>query len=239
MPMRRGFMKKKVLLIDDDSEMSELLSEYLDRYNIELLAAGDAQKGMRLLRQENPDCVLLDVMLPGKDGFLVCADIRRESHVPVIMLTARGELADRIVGLELGADGYMPKPFEPRELAARIQSLIRRATLSDGNLLQYGEIELDLKHRMATRKGVKLPLTTMEFDMFFIFVSHVGVVLSRETLVEHLHKINWESSAQSVGVTVSRLRRKLGDDPHNPLLLKTVHKSGYVLTKANHDAEPL
>src|SRR3990172_5299195 len=157
-------MKTKVLLIDDDRKLAKLLQEYLGRFDVKLAAAGSGEEGLRLLRYDPPDCVLLDVMLPGKDGFEVCREIRKESDVPVIMLTARGEVADRVVGLEIGADDYLPKPFEPRELVARIQAVLRRKEPHKAEILRTGGLELDLPRRAASREGAELNLTTLEFD---------------------------------------------------------------------------
>jgi DNA-binding response OmpR family regulator len=222
-------MKTRVLLIDDDEEMAELLSDYFKSHNIELVTAGTGERGVALLRNEAPDCVLLDVMLPDEDGFSICRTIRKTSSVPLIMLTARGELADRIAGLELGADDYLAKPFEPRELVARIQALLRRLTLlSDGKIIRCGDLHLDIERRTASRNRVKIPLSTVEFDTLLIFANHLGRVLSREKLSELLTQANWESNRRSVDVIVSRIRQKLGDDPQNPRYLVTVHKSGYL-----------
>jgi DNA-binding response OmpR family regulator len=225
-------MKTKVLLIDDDQEMAELLSDYFRGHNIVLVAAETGEQGVAMLRQESPDCVLLDVMLPDDSGFSICKAIRKNSNVPLIMLTARGELADRITGLELGADDYLPKPFEPRELVARIQALLRRLTfISEGKVVHCGDLTLDIERRTALRGGVKLPLSTLEFDALLIFVNHVGRVLSRDKLSELLNSSNWESNRRSVDVIVSRIRSKLGDDPHDPRYLITVHKTGYLLVE--------
>ncbi len=232
-------MKYKVLLIDDDRDLAELLSEYFSRYDIEVLAATNGMEGLKLLRNTATDCVLLDVMLPGEDGFAICREIRKFSHVPIIMLTARGELADRIVGLEMGADDYLPKPFEPRELAARVQAIFRRAKLfAEGKVLHYGDLEFDTQRRIATRNGQKLQLTTLEFDALTIFVQNVGKVLSRETLAELLSEANWESNSRSVDVVVSRIRQKLGDDSQNPHYLKTLRKSGYLLIEPETNGTP-
>src|SRR5690606_12158559 len=150
----------KTLLIDDDRKLAGLLAEYLRRFEITLSHAGSGDEGLRLLRHETPDCVLLDVMLPGRDGFDICREIRKTSDVPVIMLTARGEVADRIVGLEIGADDYLPKPFEPRELAARIQAVLRRKqTPARGEVIRCGDLEVDTGRRSAYRDGQDLRLT--------------------------------------------------------------------------------
>lgn len=229
-------MKDRVLLIDDDEELAELLAEYFGKFDIQLDAAENGEEGLKILQQNKPDCVLLDVMLPGSNGFLVCQEIRSVSKVPVIMLTARGELADRIVGLELGADDYLPKPFEPRELVARTQALLRRQkSFLEGAIVKSGDLVLDTLHRTVNQKGEKLNLTTLEFDALVIFIQHVGKVLSRDTLAELLKGGDWVSSGRSLDVLVSRLRQKLGDDSHNPKYLKTMHKHGYLFVGMEND----
>jgi len=222
-------MKIKALLIDDDRKLAALLAEYLVRFEIQLLQAYNGDDGLRQLRLESPDCVLLDVMLPGKDGFEVCREIRASSDIPVLMLTARGEVADRIVGLEIGADDYLPKPFEPRELAARIQAVLRRKQApTRGEILRCGDLEVDMSRRSARRGGEDLRLTALEFDALAVFARYPGVVLHRERLVDLLKGGEWDPVNRSLDVLVSRLRQKLGDDPHLPRYLKTVRGTGYL-----------
>jgi len=230
-------MKIKVLLIDDDRKLAGLLVEYLRRFEIVLAHAGSGDDGLRHLRQDPPDCVLLDVMLPGRDGFDVCREIRKTSDVPVIMLTARGEVADRIVGLEIGADDYLPKPFEPRELAARIQAVLRRKQAPvRGEILRCGDLEVDLGRRAALRGGEDLRLTALEFDALAVFARFPGVVLHRERLVDLLKGGEWDPVNRSLDVLVSRLRQKLGDDPQAPRYLKTVRGTGYLFLGGLDDA---
>jgi DNA-binding response OmpR family regulator len=222
-------MKIKALLIDDDRKLAALLTEYLLRFEIQLLQAANGDDGLRQLRLESPDCVLLDVMLPGKDGFEICREIRSSSDVPVVMLTARGEVADRIVGLEIGADDYLPKPFEPRELAARIQAVLRRKQApARGEILRCGDLEVDMSRRSARRGTEDLRLTALEFDALAIFARYPGTVLHRERLVDLLKGGEWDPVNRSLDVLVSRLRQKLGDDPHLPRYLKTVRGTGYL-----------
>jgi DNA-binding response OmpR family regulator len=207
-------MKIKTLLIDDDRKLAGLLSEYLRRFEIILTHAGAGDEGLRMLRADPPDCVLLDVMLPGRDGFEICREIRKTSDVPVIMLTARGEVADRIVGLEIGADDYLPKPFE--------QAPTR------GEILRVGDLEVDLGRRSAIRNGEDLKLTALEFDALAVFARFPGTVLHRERLVDLLKGGEWDPVNRSLDVLVSRLRQKLGDDPQTPRYLKTVRGTGYL-----------
>jgi DNA-binding response OmpR family regulator len=222
-------MKIKTLLIDDDRKLAGLLAEYLRRFEINLVHAGSGDEGMRLLRTESPDCVLLDVMLPGRDGFDICREIRKTSDVPVLMLTARGEVADRIVGLEIGADDYLPKPFEPRELAARIQAVLRRKQApARGEVIHCGDLEVDTGRRSAYRNGEDLRLTALEFDALAVFARFPGIVLHRERLMDLLKGGEWDPVNRSLDVLVSRLRQKLGDDPQTPRYLKTVRGTGYL-----------
>jgi DNA-binding response OmpR family regulator len=222
-------MKIKALLIDDDRKLAALLTEYLLRFEIQLQHAANGDDGLRQLRLDPPDCVLLDVMLPGKDGFEICREIRGFSDVPVIMLTARGEVADRIVGLEIGADDYLPKPFEPRELAARIQAVLRRKQAPvRGEILRCGDLEVDMSRRSARRGTEDLRLTALEFDALAIFARYPGTVLHRERLVDLLKGGEWDPVNRSLDVLVSRLRQKLGDDPQVPRYLKTVRGTGYL-----------
>jgi DNA-binding response OmpR family regulator len=222
-------MKIKALLIDDDRKLAALLTEYLLRFEIQLMHSANGDDGLRQLRLEPPDCVLLDVMLPGKDGFEICREIRAFSDVPVIMLTARGEVADRIVGLEIGADDYLPKPFEPRELAARIQAVLRRKQAPvRGEILRCGDLEVDMSRRSARRGTEDLRLTALEFDALAIFARYPGTVLHRERLVDLLKGGEWDPVNRSLDVLVSRLRQKLGDDPQLPRYLKTVRGTGYL-----------
>jgi DNA-binding response OmpR family regulator len=178
----------------------------------------------------------LDVMLPGQDGFEVCRELRKISGVPIIMLTARGEVADRIVGLELGADDYLPKPFEPRELAARIQAVLRRQQPSPhAEIIHCGDLEVDCARRTASRSGEDLRLTALEFDALLAFVRHVGTILNRDRLMDLLKGGEWEPLNRSLDVLVSRLRQKLGDDPQHPRYLKTVRGSGYLFLAGRDD----
>jgi DNA-binding response OmpR family regulator len=172
-------------------------------------------------------------MLPGRDGFSLCREIRQESSVPIIMLTARGELADRVAGLELGADDYLPKPFEPRELVARMQSLLRRAGIAQTNdirseHLQADALLVDLRGRRAWLHGSELELTTSEFEILALFLSRPGVVLTRDEIMDKIRGIDWEAFNRSIDVAVSRLRQKLQDDPKRPQYIKTVWGSGYL-----------
>ncbi len=233
--------KKRILIIDDDQKLNELLRGYLSKFEMSVMTANRPEEGLHLLKKRDPDLVILDVMLPGKDGFEVCREIRSFSKTPVIMLTARGDVTDRVVGLEIGADDYLAKPFEPRELVARVQSVLRRSSSpekSDG-LLECGGLRLDLGKRMAQLKGKALNLTTTEFEILAFFMKNPGSVMSRDRIMEHLKGIECEAFNRSVDIAVSRLRKKMGDPPANPLFFKTVWGEGYLfIGKVRRDETP-
>jgi DNA-binding response OmpR family regulator len=221
-------MNKNILIIDDDEKLNRLLKEFLSKFGFRVMSATLPEKGLLLLNRETYDLVILDVMLPGMDGFQVCREIRKNMDLPVIMLTARGEVTDRIVGLELGADDYLPKPFEPRELVARIQSVLRRS--SDkirSRKIEIGDMIVDLDKQLVTLNGKELDLTTMEFALLALFVKHPHKLLTRDRIIESLRGLEWEAYDRSVDVLISRLRQKLGDDRKNPKCIKTVWGSGY------------
>ena len=223
-----GATQSHILMVDDDVDLNALVTEYLARFGHRLVTATTAARGMAELRRERPDLVILDIMLPDTDGLTLCREIRSEFDIPIIMLTARGEVADRVLGLELGADDYLSKPFEPRELVARIQSVIRRsagrrsaeALLSDG-------LRLEKETRRVSLDGSDIDLTTMEFELLKVLMESHGRVLSRNRLIERLRGIDADVYDRSVDMLVSRLRDKLGDDSHAPRFIKTVRLTGY------------
>jgi two-component system OmpR family response regulator len=215
----------KILLIDDDERLGSLLSRYFARHELQLESALRPSAGLKKLAQGNFNLVILDVMLPEMDGFEVCRAIRRESEIPIIMLTARGEVMDRVVGLELGADDYLPKPFEPRELVARIQNILKRAGghKKPEPILRYGELVIDADLRAATLKDVPLELSTMEYRLLELFARHPGKTFSRDEILSLLKGIEADLFTRSVDILVSRLRHKL-----QPLdCVQTVRGSGY------------
>ena len=223
--------KKQILIIDDDQKLNELLKSYLVKFEMNVTAATHPNEGLDLLKKRGPDLVILDVMLPGKDGFAVCKEIRKASKVPIIMLTARGDVTDRVVGLEIGADDYLPKPFEPRELVARIQTVLRRLSPSPapgGGLLKSDGLTADLGKRAATLKGKDLGLTTTEFEILAFFMKNPGIVLNRDRIMEYLKGIECEAFNRSIDIAVSRLRKKLKDPADKPKFFKTVWGEGYL-----------
>ncbi|HUP53345.1 MAG TPA: response regulator transcription factor [Longimicrobiales bacterium] len=219
-------MRARVLVIDDDRKLCSLLSEYLGSVGLEVLTAQSADRGLPLLRAEQPDIVVLDVMLPGMDGFEICRAIRSCSSVPIIMLTARGEVTDRVVGLELGADDYMPKPFEPRELVARIQAILRRGRVGE-EVWSFGALRVDPQRRAAFLGDEPVPLTTAEFDLLELLIRGRGRVLSRGSILDGVKGESWDAFDRSIDVLVSRLRQKLEDDPKQPRYVRTVRGAGY------------
>jgi DNA-binding response OmpR family regulator len=228
--------RTRVLLIDDDETLGDLLSEYLGQFGFSVKAAAHPDDGLRALEAEPPDIVVLDVMLPGMDGFAVCRKVRERSRVPIVMLTARGGVHDRIVGLELGADDYLPKPFEPRELVARLQAVLRRGTgETAAENVRVGALEIAWEARTVRRDGRPVELTTAEFELLRLFVRNRGRVLTRERILETTRGLDWESYDRSIDVLVSRLRQKLGDDPRQPAFIKTVRGLGYRFIGGDRD----
>jgi DNA-binding response OmpR family regulator len=224
--------KKQILVIDDDVKLGELLKGYLSKFSMSVAVATQPEEGLNLLKKRGSDLVILDVMLPGKDGFEVCKEIRKASKVPIIMLTARGDVTDRVVGLEIGADDYLPKPFEPRELVARIQTVLRRLSPTHSalptGLLESDGLAVDLAKRTASLNKKDLGLTTTEFEILAFFLKNPGVVMSRDRIMEYLKGIECEAFNRSIDIAVSRLRRKLKDSAEKPKFFKTVWGEGYL-----------
>ncbi len=223
-------MSTEVFVIDDDRKLTALLQEYLTQYGFQVRAFHDPVEGLAAVKRSVPALIILDLMLPGKDGFEVCREIRAFSKVPILMLTARGETSDRIVGLELGADDYLPKPFEPRELVARMQAVLRRTTQdsSPKTALRSGDLEIDIDRREARLKNETLELTTVEFDLLVLFMRNAGKTLDRDAILNALHGQEWDAYSRTVDVTMSRLRQKLGDDPKHGRYFKTLRGAGYL-----------
>ena len=217
----------RVLIIDDDERLNSALTEYLGSFGFSVRAAAHAEAGLRAIRTDPPDLVILDIMLPGMDGLAVCRKIRETSRVPIIMLTARGGVSDRIVGLELGADDYLSKPFEPRELVARMEAVLRRGTQDEAEIVRAGRVEVDFSTRLVRVDGLGLSLTTAEFELLGFLMRNPGRVLSRERIMEGTHGINWEAFDRSIDVLISRLRQKLGDNSRQPIFIRTVRGVGY------------
>ena len=219
----------KILIIDDDVQLTELLIEFLASYKYKIVAKHTPEEGLEYLEKKEANVIILDIMLPGMDGFQVLRKIRENLSTPVIMLTARGEVTDRIVGLELGADDYLPKPFEPRELLARIQSILRRAHSSAAIIenVHFKGLSIDKNKQEVLLDKKPISLSTTEYEALILFIENSSETLDREFLVENLRGISWQSYDRSVDVLVSRLRGKLGETPNNTRFIKTIHGVGY------------
>ena len=220
---------QKILIIDDDKKLTDLLDEFLSSNKFRVKCLHESINSLAVLETYKPDLVILDITLPEMDGFQVLREIRESSSVPVIMLTARGEVGDRIVGLELGADDYLSKPFEPRELLARMQSILRRSQQPTSlmNHLEFENLVIDKTKQEVLLDNEKLHLSTTEFEALLLMAENAGKTLDREFMVESLRGIEWKSYDRSVDVLVSRLRNKLGETPENTRFIKTVHGIGY------------
>ncbi|HAF43471.1 MAG TPA: two-component system response regulator OmpR [Gallionellaceae bacterium] len=224
---------KNILVVDDDAGLRELLQQYLGAqgYHIATVADGAA---MDTYRAANPvDLIILDLMLPGEDGLSLARRLRTQSDLPIIMLSARGEDVDRIVGLEVGADDYLAKPFNPRELLARIRALLRRSdschdTSGDTSTLHFGDFALNLDTHDLHKSGSNIPLTAGEFNLLRIFAEHPNRVLSRDSIMDMLKGYERSPFDRSIDVRVTRLRRKIESDPNNPLYIRTVWGEGYL-----------
>jgi two-component system, OmpR family, response regulator ResD len=218
-----------VLIVDDEPIVREVVTRYLEREGYRTLEAGDGDEARALLERDPPNLVVLDVMLPGTDGLSLCRWIRARSDLPVILLTARGEEADRIVGLELGADDYVTKPFSPRELAARVRTVLRRAAppaLAAGTVT-VRDLEIDPAAREVRKSGVRLQLTALEFDLLWFLASNRRQVFSRGQLMDRVWGYESAVDTGTVTVHVRRLREKIEDEPSRPRLLETVWGVGY------------
>ena len=229
-------MSTTILIIDDDEKLNKLLTEFLGDFGFKTLSAIHPEDGLKKLKHKSPDLVILDVMLPGMDGFEVCKTIRQDSSIPIIMLTARGELMDKVVGLELGADDYLPKPFEPRELVARIHSVLRRANkIDDSRPHVFGSLEIDYGKHTVILDARNVELTTNEFAALALLARSPGKVFNRDEILQELRGIDCDAFNRSVDITMSRLRQKLNDDPKSPIFIKTVWGTGYVFIGEQSD----
>ena len=218
-----------IYILDDDKELVKLLIEFLGEYKFKINAFYTPSSLFKALKINKPDILLLDIMLPEMDGFQVLRKLRETSDLPVVMLTAKGEVSDKVVGLELGADDYLPKPFEPRELLARIQSILRRVHHANSmiDILKFESLTIDKLKEEVLLDGEKISLSTSEFEALLLFANNSNEVLDREFLVENLRGITWQTYDRSVDVLVSRLRNKLGESPTQTRFLKTIHGVGY------------
>lgn len=217
----------RVLMIDDDPELGHRLVSYFAQYDIQLQVCSTPSEGMRALSEQLPELLLLDVMLPEKDGFTLCKEIKQRYSFPIIMLTARGELTDKVLGLEIGADDYLAKPFEPRELVARINALMRRPKVSTPEIWRFDGLEIHPTQHRVVLHHREVNFTGMEFRLLCTLAENPGQVFSRDELLNVLKGIDVEIYSRSIDILLSRLRSKLGDDPKSPKFIKTIRNAGY------------
>jgi two-component system OmpR family response regulator/two-component system response regulator RstA len=231
-------MSPRLLLVEDDQRLADLVRVYLSKHGYEVLHHGRGDTAAELILAENPDLVILDVMLPGKDGFEVCRDVRPRYHGRILMMTARDEEIDEILGLELGADDYLTKPVEPRRLLARIRALLRRSEgeasqASEDGRIVVGQFSISQATREAMLGSDTLELTTAEFDLLWLLASHAGEILSRDDIMNALRGIGFDGLDRSIDARISRLRKKLGDNPDTPTRIKTVRGKGYLFSRSD------
>ncbi|MFQ5966209.1 MAG: response regulator [Acidimicrobiia bacterium] len=220
---------KTVLIVEDELKITRLVRDYLSQAGFAVIEAADGQAALALARAERPDMIVLDLGLPGMDGLDVARRLRETSSVPIIMLTARTEETDRIVGLELGADDYITKPFSPKELIARIRAVLRRAdaTLGGGEVVRAGQLTIDIPKRRVTVRDESVELTPTEFDLLLTLARHPGRIYTRAQLLDSVHGVAFDSYERSIDAHIKNIRRKIESDPHRPELLLTVYGVGY------------
>jgi len=231
----------RVVVVDDEADLREMIAAYLGKHGFVVTGVGDARELYALLNDTLPDLLILDVNLPGDDGFAIARRLRAHSDVPIIMLTGAGDTVDRVVGLELGADDYVTKPFDLRELRARIQSVLRRTNHpsdsrpgSSAKGVRFGQLVLDLEgHRLLQPDGTELPITAMEFDLLAAFARNPNRVLSRDRLLDLAHNRDSEPFDRSIDIRIARIRRKVERDPEKPQVIKTMRGAGYMFVLSN------
>ena len=227
---------KKILVVDDESAVRRLVSSYLEREGYQVLEASDGVEALRKARVEHPDLIVLDLMLPEIDGLEICRVLRAESDTYILMLTAKTEEADKLLGLGMGADDYLTKPFSPRELVARVKAILRRGehdTVSDAAVIRSGSIEIDSNRHMVKINGKEMELTAREFDILKQLAARPGMVFSREQLLEMVWGYSFYGDPRVVDVHVAKLRKKIEKDPARPEIIKTVRGVGYKLEPGN------
>ena len=225
-------MNRVILVVDDEPKIVKQARDYLEKGGFRVVTAGDGTTALAVARHERPDLIVLDLNLPGMDGLDVCRALRRESDVPIIMLTARVEETDRLIGLELGADDYITKPFSPRELVARVRAVLRRVQggVHQPGLIRAGDLEIDLRGHRLTRAGEAIRLTRSEFNLLTVLAQHPGQTFSREQLLDRLHGVAYDGFDRSIDAHIKNLRRKLEADPAEPRYVLTVYGIGYKFT---------
>ncbi len=223
-------MPEKILVVDDEQSIVELIKFNLEKEDWQVVTAYDGDEALDVFRREKPDLVLLDIMLPIKDGWQVCKELRETSSVPIIMLTAKGDEPDKIKGLEIGADDYITKPFSPKELVARVKAALRRAAQAappSEHVVTLQGLRIDIDRHQVTLDGEPLVLTPKEFDLLLLLVQHKGKVLTRDMLLEQVWGYDYGGETRTVDVHIRRLRQKMGEDPSRPRYIHTVHGVGY------------
>lgn len=233
-------MAERILMIDDDESLSAMVREYLSAHGCEVTTRPTASDGLKLVQRGGFEALILDVMLPDMDGFEVCRRARAMSDLPILMLTARGDEIDRIVGLELGADDYLPKPFNPRELLARLRAILRRRT-GAGTLhtvpLRFGRLEIDREARVVRVDGDERRLTSYQFELLCALAANAGRVMSREALMDRVRGEDLEAFDRSIDVHISRIRAAIEDDPKHPRRVITVRGAGYVFARQQDEVQ--
>jgi DNA-binding response OmpR family regulator len=224
-------MAQRILLIEDDARLATMVSDYLGEAGYRMSGTPSGAAAERLLQRDSFDAVILDLMLPDMDGLDLCRRIRAHSAIPVLMLTARGDPLDRVVGLELGADDYLPKPFEPRELLARLRAILRRSSSAPADLLRFGRLEIDRGARVARIDGLPRAITGFQFTLLVAMAERAGRVLSREVLLDLTRGEALEEFDRSIDVHISRLRAAIEDDPRKPRRILTLRGAGYVFAR--------
>lgn len=221
--------KPSILLVEDDAKLSRLIQEYLQDNGFRVDIQSDGNGAAERIRSENPDLVILDIMLPGMDGLTICENVRPDFAGPILMLTARGEEIDEVIGLERGADDYLAKPVSPRRLLARVNALLRRTQDPESTRIQLGSLIIDNRNRVASFDQKPLELTTAEFDLLWYLARQAGQVIERERIYRDLRGIEYDGLDRSIDLRITRLRKKLGDDGKNPKLIKSVRGVGYLM----------
>ncbi len=232
-----GMDKMKILIIEDDPELAMVLSSFLSKYGMDVTAVEDPYIGLSTLRQKDFDLVILDLTLPGMDGLEVVAKIREDSDIPIIISSARDDLTDKVIGMERGADDYMPKPYDPRELVTRIKTILRRAGRQREQKREEGIFELDKEGRVIRFKGVPLELTAAEFDVLAMLIQHINGAVSREQLLYESEHIDDASSVKNIDVIISRVRKKIAKIDSKHIYIRPVRGVGYLLTDKPTDEE--
>lgn len=224
-------MSNRLLLIEDDTRLAEMVEDYLGKAGFRVEYAADAARGLALAARDNFDAIILDLMLPDMDGLDVCRNIRAQAATPILMLTARGDAMDRVIGLEIGADDYLPKPFEPRELLARLRAILRRGKTGKPDVLRFGRLEIDRGAREVRLDGAVKVITSHQFALLLALAEHAGRVMSREALMDIVKMEPLEAFDRSIDVHISRIRAAIEDEVRRPRRIVTVRGAGYVFAK--------